>query len=542
MNAIKVLVKSIFLNSFRSEGKKKKGQLNTLVSMLISGGVFAVLFVVMTIAMGPIFKEQGLFAEFLTMIFAASQFIVLIFGTVLMINIMFFSKDAELLLSLPVKPAAIFVAKIFYVYLTELMLSAFMVAVTGVTFGIVCGFGFAYYLLLLLALFIVPMVPLIISALLSIPIMYVISFFKNKSILSTILLIGIFGTFMYFYMNFFGGLSSTGDENFVLPSEAIRQSMSYMIPNISLARIVTLTSLNYLNDVLFVLIATAGLFSITLLISTFTYKKGMSTQLEEARSNIGGELVFTQNSAVKSILLKEVRELIRNPGLAFYCLFQVVMAPIMIAFYGTMDFGTDAETGANLGGSISQGMGFFFVILMVIGINYTALSSISREGTNFNMSKVLPVPYMLQIRAKLLLANIVMLSGLVLSFFSMAFLMQVDILQIILFFGFGLILGSGFNNFLIYLDAKNPKLDWESITVALKNSKASFISVGISMAIGLPFFIGHMMIGLMVSPNLVLWVYAIFWAIFYGIAIFLNFFFRRLLNNNIERMIAEFEN
>lgn len=541
MKIFAVLLKSIFINAFRSEGKKKKKQLNGLLSMLISGGVFGLLFVFMTIYIGPIFKSMDLEAEYLTMIFLSSQFIVLIFGTVLMVNIMFFSKDAEMLLSLPIKTNVIFVAKMIYVYLSELMLSAFIVIVTGITFGIVCGFGISYYLLLLPAILIVPMVPLIISALLSMPIMFVISFFKNKSILSIILLTGGFTIFMYFYLNFFGSMGKMGNESFNLPGDAIKQAMQYMFPVISLARIVTLTSADFLFDILIVLAATVGLFLITLLISTFTFKRGMASQLEEAKSNNKGPVEFVVNTAYKSFLIKEVKELIRNPGLAFYCIFQIIMAPIMIIFYGTANFSGNTSADAALNSTINQGFAFFFATLMVIGINYTALSSISREGVNFNMSKTLPAPYSYQIRVKVLLSDIVLFAGLLLSFLSMVLILKINIIQALLFFGFGLILGNGLNHLLTYLDAKDPKLDWESITVALKNSKASLISVLISVAAGLPLTAGMVIIPLLLSGTVMVIVFAVFWAVFYALAILLNFLFRKLLKNNIERLIAQHE-
>ncbi len=538
MNNLILLVKSMFLNSFRGEAKKRKGQVSNFVGILISNGIFALLFTVMAVTMGPIFYAQGLAAEFLTIIFLASQIIILIFGTVVLVNIMFFSKDAEFLLYLPIKPAAIFTAKLIYVYLTELLLSAFTVAVTGTAFGIVCGFSFAYYPLLLIALFIVPMVPLIIMALLSVPIMYVISFFKSRQVLSTLMLAAVFGTLMYFYMNFVGGIGNYVEGDITLPVTQIKQALGYMLPNISLARIVTLSSANYLTDILTVLAFTAGLFTIAALISTVTFRRGMASQLEETRSAAKGEIKFEQNSVLKSLILKDFKEIIRSPGLAFYCLFQVFMAPVFISFYGTMG----ARMGEEMPIAISSGMGYFITVLMVIGINYTAMSSISREGANFNMLKTQPVPYSTQIRAKLMLANMVTTLGIIISFLAFVFLMRADIIQSILFSGFGIIMGSAFNSLLIYMDAKSPKLDWESIAAALKNSKAAFVSMGLSMAVGIPLFAGTIIIASFVPQNLQLPLYAAFWALFYAAAIIMHIAFKRMLENNAERLITIQEN
>lgn len=161
--------------------------------MFVSGAIFGILFVFYTVLLGPYFHREGLDAEFLTMLFLATQIVILLFGTIFMVNVMFFSKDAEFMLYLPIKPVTVFAAKFLYVYLSELTLSVFVLGISGTAFGIVCGLPFYYYLMLIAATLLVPSVPLIISALLCVPIMFFISFFKNKSVIGIIFLIVIFG-------------------------------------------------------------------------------------------------------------------------------------------------------------------------------------------------------------------------------------------------------------------------------------------------------------------------------------------------------------
>jgi hypothetical protein len=194
---------------------------------------------------------------------------------------------------------------------------------------------------------------------------------------------------MYLYLSFFTGFSNVESGEFALPGESIRQSLKYFYPNISLARIVALSSPDYTLDILAVIAGTAGLFLVTLIIATFTFQRGMASQLEEAKSSGGGRVEFVQNSAFKSLLLKEIREIIRSPGLAFYCIFQVVFAPLMISIYGNMDFSGGTATGGE-DIIIKQGLSFFFATLMAIGINYTAMSSVSREGVTLICPKRFP--------------------------------------------------------------------------------------------------------------------------------------------------------
>lgn len=540
MKNVILLIKAMFLNMFRSEHKKKK-QLNNFVGMFISGGIFGLLFVFYTLMLGPIFYSYGLAAEFLTFLFIASQVVILLFGTVFMVNVMFFGKDAEFLLYLPVKPTEIYAAKMLFCYLCELMMTAFVLGVSGVAFGIACGLPFYFYPLLAVAILFVPFIPLVAASLLCVPIMYFMSFFKNKSALGMVVLTVFFGALIFGYMAVVTSIpqSIADGEQIILPAEEIRQSMQYIIPNISMAKIVTGTSSDYLTDIGYTLLATLGIFGITLLISNFTFKRSISAQLESPSGKTDTPISFEQKSPVKSFYIKDLKELVRNTGFAFYCFFQVIMAPIMILFISISMPAQAAEEGMSL--VVLEGMAFFMTILMVSGLNYTALSSISREGPNFYMSKTLPAPYRLQAKAKMLLADTVLLAGIVMCYIVCVAAININIFQALLFSGFALIFGNALNHYMLYSDAKNPKLDWESITMAIKNSKAALLSMLMSMGCALLFISAYILIQILLTGIMQIMGYAVMWVVFYGAALALNVGFRKQCYNNIERLIMQIE-
>ncbi|MDD4003463.1 MAG: hypothetical protein PHE12_04625 [Clostridia bacterium] len=541
MSKIIVLIKAMVINTFRSDKKKKNMFSNNYVGMFISGAIFGLMFVFYTIMLGPYFHKEGLDAEFLTMLFLATQIVILLFGTVFMVNVMFFSKDAEFMLYLPLKPVTVFAAKFLYVYLSELTLSVFVLGISGIAFGIVCALPIYFYILLIAAIMLVPSVPLIISSLLCVPIMFFISFFKNKSVFGIIFLILMFALLMFGYMMIFSNLPQGvyDGENIALPVEQLREVMKYILPNIALARIITLTSIDIGLDIVYVVLLTLGLFAVSLLISVFTYKKGMSAQLESISNKSDRELSFSQNSLVKSFFLKDFREILRNTGFAFYCLFSVITAPVMIVFFGVM---MQSEVTGDLTGAIAiEGTAFMMTIMLVAGMNYAALSSISREGKNFYMLKTLPVTFKTHARAKILIADSILLTGLILSGIAIVAMLKVNILQVILFMGFGLILGDGLNKLMLYLDAKNPKLEWDNIAMAIKNSKGALITMFSSMGIGIAFMVSYIIVQTLVPSNILIIGYLIMWAVFYGLAIGLNYWFNKLCYDNVERLIANYE-
>lgn len=346
---------------------------------------------------------------------------------------------------------------------------------------------------------------------------------------------------MFGYMMVFSNLPQGiyDGENVVLPVEQLRNAMKYILPNIAIARLITLMSADIALDIVYVLLLTLGLFAVSLLISVFTFKKGMSAQLETASNKTEKQLTFSQNSLIKTFFLKDLREILRNTGFAFYCLFSAIMAPVMIVFFGVM---LQSEGAGDMTGAFAiEGVAFMMTIMLVAGMNYAALSSISREGQNFFMLKTLPVNFKTQASAKILIADSILLIGIILSCIAIAAMLKVNILQVILFMGFGLILGDGFNKLMLYFDAKNPKLDWESIVMAIKNSKGALIAMFSTMGIGVAFMVSYIIVQSVVPSNIMFTGYLILWAVFYGLAIGLNIWFKKLCDDNVERLIAEYE-
>lgn len=542
MKQLYILTKSIFLNAFRTDGKSKING-SGIISMLFGSSIFSIIFAIMTGLVSPFFIQAGLAAEFLTIVIIATQTIILFMGTIMLINVLFFGKDAELLLSLPVKSHTIFFAKLAYIYFSELMFAASILVVSGVVMGIMGGFGVFYYLMLIVGILFVPVLPIMLSAIISIPAMYLLSFLKGKPIISTLIFFIIFGGFMGLYLSFFGNIGSDPNTS-TLPEEALlamAATFAKLIPNINLAKIITLTSQNIILDTAIVLGGTIVLLILSYLLAMLSYKRGMSAQLEEKKEKSNKAVEYVQDSAFKAFIKKEIKEIIRNPGLAFNCLIPIIMAPLMILFYGKMFGGNIEELGEEAAKISLITLGFFMTMLLVGGVNFASLSSVSREGTNFDMSKTLPAPYLFQMRAKVRVADFITLGGTVASAIAMLIVMPTEIINIILFCGLVLVLGNALNYKNALADAKKPVLNWESINVALKNNKASLISMLIMFGFSIPFIVGFLLITLATSGVIQILLFSIIYAVSYAVAIFLNYLFRKSLKNNIENYIARVE-
>src|SRR5699024_4757627 len=91
------------------------------------------------------------------------------------INILYFTKDNEYLLPLPLKPYQIILARTNVLIIGEYIMILFLGLIPLIMFGILTGAGIAYYILMLITVLVLPILPIL---LISIIVMFIMSFAK----------------------------------------------------------------------------------------------------------------------------------------------------------------------------------------------------------------------------------------------------------------------------------------------------------------------------------------------------------------------------
>ena len=100
---------------------------------------------------------------------------------------MFFAKDNELLMSLPVTGLDIFLSKLTTIYLLHLGLALLLQLPIILTIGIGAAIKNAgFYILGVLGSFLTPFIPLLAITIIAVPLNYIISYFKRNNIIGTI--------------------------------------------------------------------------------------------------------------------------------------------------------------------------------------------------------------------------------------------------------------------------------------------------------------------------------------------------------------------
>ena len=102
-----------------------------------------------------------------------------IFGTVSLVKSLYLSRDNLVLLTFPAGSSLIFLSKIAVYYVYEIRKNFMFLIPFFVAYGLVQGYAFYYYPWLLFLFAFISLLPVLISALLSIPCLYLWQFLKK---------------------------------------------------------------------------------------------------------------------------------------------------------------------------------------------------------------------------------------------------------------------------------------------------------------------------------------------------------------------------
>jgi hypothetical protein len=460
-------------------------------------------------ALAPVFANLDLLPELFTLVMGAACVTVILFGLAPMMSYLYFSKDTEFFLPLPVRSSTVYLAKFLFIYLTEVAVVAAFLLPVGITLGATLGLNALYYAVMLFSVIFVPAVPMLLVALLAIPLMYVVSFFKNRGALTSVVLVLLFGSVfgLYYFMLARINLSTGGEEADPIELiEGMRRALvgvcNLLPPLYAIARFALMSDVFVTlplsvpaamgaNVALFIACVLL-LLSLTVCISAAMYRKSAARMLEGSRKRSAlKDYAVKSGTALSALFKKEWKELFRTPAYAFQSLSGTVLSPIWVLFI-SFSLQTTVGTAESVLGSANFRWFLLvgFICMVAVSMNMGAATTYSREGKMFYYAKMLPVDYITQVNAKLRLYVLISTATIVIDLIILAVLMF-DWLNLLCAALFLLLYNYGFNCFCLLLDLSRPKLTWTTPNEAIKNNGNSmlttFLNMGISVIlVGLP--------------------------------------------------------
>ncbi len=494
-----VLFKSLYRRAPAQKKTPVAAYIGIAVSMIILGAAIAVLIAFQ----GPAIKELNMVPEMTASLFIAIFFMVFFFGTSGIYSYVYYQKDSEFLISLPLKTHIIYIAKLAIVYVQEVSLALVFILPAGFSLGFSTGQGAQYFLIILLGAVTIPALSLLFSSIAAIPIMALSSFFKGKGLVGAILMLAFFALVMTAYLIIVLSIenASFNEEEFDIyelmsrAKEVAAAIATVFYPLYSLARIGTLSPGILAEPVPSVLLD-AGIF-----VSTFAVMSILAVTLGNALFKRGVLSFSTRNpgskqevkkyessNVVGALMKKEWRCLIRNSQMAFQCLAGHVIAPAFGIIYPIFFASTLAQESPENGYEVTVLVTLLLIGMMTMGINMFASSVISREGKSFAYSKTIPVSYEVQLKAKrnvsLILSAISISIGVIaMSVTTTISFQRFDFLIIPLHSVFLFIFAFAVTNMDMLHDLKKPNLFWTNPKEIFKNNLSMLIPLLIGFLI-----------------------------------------------------------
>ncbi len=191
------------------------------------------------------------------------------------------------------------------------------------------------------------------------------------------------------------------------------------------------------------------------------------------------------SNPITSLFFREWKLLLRTPVYVLNCLAGIIIGPFMVILI----MFTKNSGGENLSTIINNPDYSFYIqliglafMLYVSGINVAASTAISREGSTFWISKIIPVPAKHQVLAKFLNGFSIACLGVIMTAIILAiFIMPVPSVILITLLGFiGSIPLTAFN---LMIDMAKPKLIWNNPQEAVKQNMNGLLGMLVSFLI-----------------------------------------------------------
>ncbi|MBE5733043.1 MAG: hypothetical protein E7353_08470 [Clostridiales bacterium] len=475
---------------FKSEFRKKPGEKRSpVMANLILGALLLVYSIIGGIQMIPTFdalSKTGLLAGFVCVIFLLSTLVSTLFSLAPMLSLLYFSKDGEFYLHLPLKSSSVYMAKMIYLYVSQLYISALICAPMLIILGITQNLSFAFYALILIGVLTIPFLGLLLSSVLALPIIALSKFFKNRGAVSSIALILTFALVIggYMALTLSGGSLSSAQTaeimtplintvtNFAIPFTAIANA-SMLLPQTAFG--LYSVEVAFLINIAVVIVFFALVVFLSLLVGKAFYNKGVSALLENRKSTQKGDNVLKKNKQFSTLLALEAKTVMRNSSLAFNVVGSFILCPVMAV---ALAIGMDGD----FLGYIAFGMVYAIVVGMGVSMNTCACIAFSKDGENFYAIKYLPINKNKVIGAKLVFPWLLSSTFTIVSIIIALIIMKQDWYHYFAIIPIPL-LSLGMSAMDMLWDLRRPNLSWHSVSELAKSTSnvlvPTFIGLGL---------------------------------------------------------------
>ena len=379
-------------------------------------------------------KMLGLFSlvhdipvSVISLVFAVMLALSVITDTVGLTKSLYLSRDNTVLLTFPATPSLIFFSKLCVYYIHELRKSFMFVIPMFIAYGIAQGYAAVYYPWLFLMFSLVSTLPVLLSALLSIPAMFVHLYLDKVKVLRYVLYFAVIGGITVFWWLIIGmipeniNLVEQWGEIYWKMQAFLKSYTVYCAPIYKFTELIVGRTKGFSNAIfhegtlpilLILCAAIAVCLALCFLCSKPLFCRMASTPFEFKKNNAAAPKKNKPRKPFLSALRKELLVGLRSNSLVKLAGVLVLVMPMAIFLLGKL---YAAMSTRFLGNQMTICFNVLIMLLILLMTNMDIASVYSRDGFSSYLNKVQPAPYVLLLFAKLFFPLLFGFIGTVLS-------------------------------------------------------------------------------------------------------------------------------
>lgn len=485
-----------------SSQRKKRGKTGSLLLFAFVAIYMTAIVAASAVGLYDLLAPSGLQELLIGLYISAGTILVFFFGILYVISIFYYANDVERLLPLPLHAGDIIGAKLLVTAAWEYLYLIVLVLPPLIVYGARSGSGPAWYLFMVWAVILLPVMPLCLASVIIMLIMRFTPLARNKdrfNLISGLLAMGLALAFV------FGTQSMTSfseaDLTRIISSgtDSVARLTTTVFPGASFA-VGSLTAASFLQQALqagLLLIISAAALFVTLRLAGVLYFPGVigiQASAAKRRRLSAGQLQVAGKggSAFWTCWLKDLRILFRTP---IFFMNNVLMSFLWPVFFLIPFLSGAAGQGLaelipaarqaffaldSRGAAIAVAV-YFAVACFVSGTNGITSSALSREGKVFYIMKIIPLSWQKQIMAKISVGVLFSAIGAMLPLIIVVILLQPPAwltLSLLAVLPGGVILPnlSG-----IIFELYWPKLNWDNEQKAVKQNLNVLYGMAVSL-------------------------------------------------------------
>lgn len=527
MNTYKSLLRLEFKSRYGNSGQSIGARISKSLPAVLFFALIYSLYVYGVKVLCEMFHLHELEYEFLLLFIALSQIIFIAFGVSSVVKTLYYSGDNELLLRFPVSGEAVFGAKMTCLVVIQSIITIAVILPTFILFGIEIAAPWNFYFCIPFVILLSIILPVGVSNILAIPFMMVGGRVKNKFggnlIFNVCLVAGGFAIYMGIVQSVVNFLQDQS-LSFFSPEtmQMVSKILKYVIPfkwfadlmygqNLAVAipcTIVVIALILFLATVVIkklymktIIRKLEGMTSAfvkdnskKVKIKTFfgriaekTYllfgKKEKAEKVKERYTSLSITPKNKKHSVLYAVFKREFLDIFRSKNYSFQYLCMAVAGPVMVYFCNRLCISMGEASFAK---DIVPAICMVVMMLFVTIIVSFAGSCVSKEGDNFYLTKISPVPPYQQVLVKVALYLVVAFASTIITTVVVIATGQIRYSYCLVIMGICLMLSIALTCFAVKLDIIKPSFPIGGDGELVNGNFATFVA----MAVGLVLTIG----------------------------------------------------